>query len=90
MKVKRIKRRKFNFKKFFKFLLFLCIIIVVCYYISIIPIKNIIVKGNSYLNDEEIIEIAKLDDYPSFIKTISKFAEKKIKKIGRASCRERV
>jgi cell division protein FtsQ len=81
MKVKKIKRRKFNFKKFFKFLLFLCITISLTYYITKIPIKNIIINGSSYLSDEEIIETAKLENYPSFIKTLKTITKKRIKKI---------
>lgn len=81
MKVKRIKRRKFNFKKFFKFLLFLSALILGYIYISDIPIKNIIVKGNNHITDEEIIETAKIEDYPSFIKTHSYKIKNKIEKI---------
>ena len=34
-----------------------------------IPIKNIVIKGTDYLNDDYIIDIAKIKDYPSFILT---------------------
>ncbi len=82
MKIKRVKRRKFNFKKFFKFLLFLCVLIFIIYYISQVPIKNIVIKGTNYLTDEEIIETAKLENYPSFVKTLSSKTEKKIKSLS--------
>lgn len=81
MKVKKIKRRKFNFKKFLKFLLFLVTLILLFSYFSKIPIKNIIIKGNNNLTDEEIIETAKIEEYPSFFKTFSYSISKKIKKI---------
>lgn len=49
-------------------------------YISKIPIKNIIISGNYYLTDQEIIELAKIDNYPSFILTTSREIKKNIKK----------
>lgn len=81
MKVKRIKRRKFNFKKFLKFLLFLAILIISFVYISKVPIKNIIINGNNNITDEEIIETAKIEEYPSFIKTLGYSIEKRINKL---------
>lgn len=82
MKVKRIKRRRFNFKKFFKFLLFLSILIISFMYLSKVPIKNIIISGNNNLSDEIIIETARIEEYPSFIKTFSKSIEKRINKLS--------
>ena len=79
MKVKKVRRRKFNFKKFFKFLLFLCITISITYYISKEPLRNIIIKGNYLINDDEIIEKSGLLDYPSFINTSKKKIKNKIK-----------
>lgn len=52
----------------------------VSYLLVKIPIKNIVVSGNSYLSDQEIIELAGIDNYPSFIKTLSSTMEKKLKK----------
>ena len=52
----------------------------VSYLLAKIPIKNIVVSGNSYLSDQEIIELAGIDNYPSFIKTLSSTMEKKLKK----------
>ena len=34
-----------------------------------IPIRNIIVTGNHYLTDQEIIEMAEIENYPSFIRS---------------------
>lgn len=81
MKVKKVRRRKFNFKKFFKFLLFLCVTLFILYHISKIPIKHILIKGTTYLSDEEIIEASSLENYPSFLKTSSSKIEKKIKSL---------
>ncbi len=48
------------------------------WYLSKEPIRNIYVKGNNYLSDEEIIEIAELENYPSFLLTFSFDIQKKI------------
>ena len=57
MTVRKIRRRVFNFKKFFCFLLFLGVFVFIGYYFSKQPIKNIVVLGNNYISDEEIIEL---------------------------------
>jgi cell division protein FtsQ len=44
------------------------------------PIKNIFVEGNSYLTDQEIIDLAKIQDYPSIFKYSSKKIERNVKK----------
>lgn len=50
--------------------LFLILIIGgIIYYLLSLPIANIYIKGNSYLTDQEIIEQAKIENYPSFIET---------------------
>lgn len=48
-------------------------------YLSKLPIKNIYIIGNKYLTDQEIIELAKIEDYPSFLKTTKKEIKKNIK-----------
>lgn len=45
-----------------------------------IPIKNIYIEGNNLLKDQEIIELAGIENYPSFIKTTSSKMEKRILK----------
>lgn len=50
------------------------------YLLTLIPIKNIYISGNSYLKDQEIIELAKIENYPSFLKTRTKDMKKNIKK----------
>ena len=50
------------------------------YLLSLIPIKNIYISGNNYLKDQEIIELAKIENYPSFLKTRMKDMKKNIKK----------
>ena len=43
-----------------------------------IPVKNIIIKNTTYLNDDIIIDLADIKDYPSFILTKSNVIEKKL------------
>ena len=45
-----------------------------------IPIKNIYIEGNKILKDQEIIELAGIENYPSFIKTTSSKIKNKISK----------
>lgn len=46
------------------------------YYIATLPIKNIYISGNNYIKDVEIIETAKIKNYPSLIK----ISRRKVKK----------
>lgn len=73
---KQVRRRKLNLKKFFRFLIILLCLVFLIIFTSKIPIKNIVIKGNSYVTDEEIMEKCSLEDYPSFIRT----TKSKIKK----------
>lgn len=57
--------------------LFLVFIFAVClfflyYALMVFPISNIYIEGNSILSDLEIMELGKIEDYPSFVKTTSK------------------
>ncbi|MBE6144262.1 MAG: FtsQ-type POTRA domain-containing protein [Firmicutes bacterium] len=45
-----------------------------------IPISNIYIKGNIYLTDQEVIEIAKIENYPSTFKNFSSQLEKRLEK----------
>lgn len=61
--------------------LLILIIILFCFHLlAQIPIKNIYIKGNNYITDQEIIEQAKISDYPSFIKTTASSIKKKLSK----------
>lgn len=52
----------------------------IIYLISLLPISNIYIKGNNYLTDQEIIELAKIENYPSFIKTSKNKIRKRVLK----------
>ena len=45
-----------------------------------VPIKNIVVKNTNYLNDDYIIDLAGIKNYPSFILTSSKAMKNKLLK----------
>lgn len=51
------------------FLFILGIIGGLLYYILMLPVKNIYVLNNHIVKDDEIIKLAKLDSYPSFLLT---------------------
>lgn len=60
-------------------LLLIILIIVGVYFLTLIPIKNIYITGNNYLTDQEIIELAEIENYPSFLKTTSSKIKKRLK-----------
>ena len=79
MAKKIVKKRKL---KVFNFLIVLLVLIGLffgVYELTKVPIKNIIIKNTKYLNDDYIIELAELKDYPSFILTNDYRLEKKLK-----------
>ena len=45
-----------------------------------LPIKSINIKNTTYLNDDYILELAKIKNYPSYILTTRSSIEKKLKK----------
>ncbi len=77
-----IKRKKLKLKVLPTIILISIILIVgiLIYSLFYIPIKNIIIKGNNYLNDDYILEITNLKNYPSIMKYSNKTLEKKLKK----------
>lgn len=61
-------------------LLFLLGLFFAFYFLFNVPIKNILIKGTTYLNDDYIIELADIKDYPSFLLTSSSKMKKKLLK----------
>lgn len=74
-------KRKLNFKKLFIFILFIYLIYCFGMHLYNKPIKNIIITGNEVVKDFEIIEKAKIKDYPSMFSITRKEMEKRIKEI---------
>ena len=80
MTKKIVKKRKI---KVFNLLLVLLIPAALSFgiYFSLqIPIQGIVLKNTNYLNDDDILELAGIKDYPSFFLTSGKEIENKLKK----------
>ena len=75
----RVKKRKINIKKILIFFFVLILIFLTGYYVSNLSIKNIYIVGNNILSDKEIIEIAKIEDYPPFLTVSSNEIEDVLK-----------
>ena len=76
---KKRKKRVLKIKNILLFLVILTIIISLTYYLLTMPIKNIYIKNNKIVTDNEIIKLAQLEDYPSFLLTTKKTIINKIK-----------
>ena len=81
MVAKKNKKSKLNFKKLLIFILIIYLIFNLGYFLYKKPIENIIITGNSLVNDAEIIEAAKIKKYPSIFGVIKRTTIKNIKKI---------
>ncbi len=80
MAKKVIKKKKL---KIFRLLLVILILGVVVFLVDLYlntRIKNITINGTSYLSDDYIIYMAKLENYPSFYFTTTNSLEKRLKK----------
>ncbi len=78
-KNKKSKKNKNLKKKLLKFLIFLLIVGIIVLFVMTIKIKNIYVVGNNLLSDQEIIELAGIEDYPKLFSKSSLSIENKIK-----------
>lgn len=77
---KRDKKRRFNFVKFLLVLIVLYIVGFGIYNLAMIPIKHIRVLDTTYLKDQDVLRTAKIDNYPSFLLTMSSSIERNLKK----------
>ncbi len=77
---KKKKRVKLKIVPFLIALLVISILVVSYKLLSSMPIKNIYIKGNNYISDQTIIENAKIDNYPSFLKTSTSQIKNNIEK----------
>ncbi len=75
-----VKKRKIRLFRFFLVMIILGLFVLLVYYFFNDNIKNIIIKNTSYLNDDYIIELANLQNYPSFWFTSSTKIKKRLKK----------
>lgn len=74
------KKRKLKVRKLFTVVFIFTLILLGLAFLTDVKINNIIVKGNNLYSDWEIIKMAKLDDYPSSLKTLSRNIEKNLEK----------
>lgn len=74
----KVKKRKLKIKKLLLFLIFLIFAASAIYYVINIKIKNIYVINNNIISDKEIINSAKINDYPSYLLSLSFLIEKNI------------
>ena len=75
---KKGKKRKVNKRRVLGFFIVLLFIIFAIYRIVNTNITNIIIKGNIYYTDQQIIDIAGIQDYPSSINNLSFDIEKRL------------
>ena len=79
MPKKKVKKRKL---RIIPFLIFLIVILILGVLLKLYldrPIKNIVINGTKYINDDYILEQANIKDYPSFFNTFSFSVEKQLK-----------
>lgn len=69
MSKKIVKKRKLKVFNLLIVLLVLIGLFFAVYLLFKVPIKNIVIKGTDYLNDDYIIEKAGITEYPSFLMT---------------------
>ena len=75
-----MKKKKKNKKKIIlKILIIIIILGSLIFYFKNMKIKNIYVTGNNTLKDQEIIELAGINNYPNLFQISSRKIEKKIK-----------
>lgn len=74
-----MKKKKNKLRKIFKILGVVIIITIVIYSLMNLKIKNIYIKGNKILSDQEIIELAGIENYPKLLNISSTKIKNKIK-----------
>ena len=72
------KKVKIRYKNVLFFVVIIIAISFLTYKIIKMPISNIYISGNSILTDEEIIRIAKIENYPSTISNLSSDIKKRL------------
>ena len=80
MAKKIVKKRKIKFFNLFIILIVLFGLSFSVYYVLHIPLKGIVIKNSSYLNDDYIIDLAGIKNYPRFVTLSCSNIEKKIVK----------
>ena len=81
MATKKVKVKKLNVPRIIVILLVIYILGYLCYYIYSSPVHHYEITGNTHISDADILRIADLQDYPSFITLSFKSREKKIEEL---------
>ncbi len=79
------KKRKLNIRGLLVILLVLYLIGSFLYYLINLPIKNIVINGTSLISDVEIIETAKIKNYPAIFKLNTSKIKKNLRKLDLVS-----
>lgn len=74
------KKRKLNKKRVFSVLFLFIVLSIVIIKVFNSNIKNIYVKGNEMLTDQQVIDIAGIQDYPTSVNNLSVTLEKRLEK----------
>ena len=74
------KKRKINKKRVLVFVVFFLFFLFLIYKIFNINIKNIYICGNEFFTDQEIIDIAKLQNYPNSINNLTYTIKQRLEK----------
>lgn len=80
MPKKIVKKRKIKLLPFLIFLLVLSVLSFSVYIMFQIKVKNLIVTGNNYIDDDTILEMANVKDYPKFLLTTNYSVKKNLEK----------
>ena len=75
---KKVHKKKLKIKNFLILLLIVGVIALCGYAYSQMSIKRIIIKGTSFLEDNYVIRLAKLEDYPKIINISSSKVKKEL------------
>lgn len=75
-----VKKKKLRIGRLLFLLLFVAVIGLFLYFLATTKIKNIIIKGNKLLSDEEIMKIAKIETYPEFFLTWNNQIKERLEK----------
>ncbi len=81
MTKKIVKKKKLRLSRVLLLLIVITLIGIIVYCTINSKIKNIIIKGNIYITDEEILKKANIEDYPRFFLTLSSTIKDKIENI---------
>lgn len=74
------KKVKIRYGRIFLVLLIVILFFLILSFIYQLPIKNIVIQNNFFLKDQEIIELARLNNYPSNFQNLSLEIKKRLEK----------